>query len=121
METGKSMADSTDTELVANILAALGSSTRLELVKRLSMAETFGGQSICELAAKTGLTRQAITKHLEVLGRAGLVSRKKPGRATWFELKSEPISRAIEALSAIAKQRARSQQRLKLYKERLLG
>jgi DNA-binding transcriptional ArsR family regulator len=115
------MAGNADTEFVAKILAALGNSTRLALVKRLSTTETFGGQSISELAEETGLTRQATTKHLEVLADAGLLSRMKPGRATYYELKSEPVSRAIEALTAVVKQQVRSQQSLRLYREKFLG
>jgi len=105
---GKAKSDS-----VAQILAALGNPTRFALVKRLSTAETFAGLSIVELTAASGLTRQAITKHLETLEEAGLVIRRKPGRATWYELKKEPIQSVIEALSAVANLRAESQRKLK--------
>jgi DNA-binding transcriptional ArsR family regulator len=106
---------------VAKILAALGNTTRLALVTRLSMAETFAGQSISELTETSGLTRQAITKHLEALADAGLVRRRKPGRATWYELEAEAVDRAIKTLTVISKQRARSRQKLKSYKEEILG
>ena len=100
---------------ITKILAALGNLTRLALVEQLSMAETFAGQSISELAESSGITRQAVTKHLEVLAEAGLVSRLKPGRATWYELKVEPLKAAIEALTSVANQHQRSQQRLKKF------
>jgi len=106
-----------DSEYVAKILAALGNSTRLMLVERLSKAETFAGLSISELSEESGLTRQAITKHLETLADAGLVRRFKHGRATWYELKDEPIKSAIAALTAVVKHRKRSQQSLKQFKE----
>jgi DNA-binding transcriptional ArsR family regulator len=112
------MAVHADVEVVAKIFAALGNSTRLTLVKRLATAETFGGQSISELAEDTGLTRQAITKHLEVLADAGIVSRMKPGRATYFELKSEPVSHAMGALAVLVKQRLRAEQELKVLRRR---
>lgn len=105
---------------LAKILAALGNDTRLALVKRLAVAETFGGQSITELAEGTGQTRQAVTKHLEALAAAGLASRLKLGKATWYEFNAEPLNTAIEALAAIVKQRVRSQMRLKAAKEKLM-
>ena len=105
----------------ATILAALGHPTRLELVKRLADAETFGGQSISELSEGTGLTRQATTKHLEALAAAGLVIRRKPGRATWYELKIEPLHTVLDALAAIAKNRKQRQREMKAYKEKILG
>lgn len=109
-----------ETAPVAKILAALGNTTRLALVKRLSVAETFGGQSISELAEGSGLSRQAITKHLEALAKAGLVTRWKPGRSTWYELNSAALDRASETLTAVSKQRSRSQQKLNSYKKRFL-
>lgn len=86
---------------------------RLALVKRLSTAETSAGLSITELTENSGLTRQAITKHLEALEAAGLVGRLKLGRATWYKLKDRPIEFAIHSLTAVAGQRAKSQERLK--------
>lgn len=110
-----------ETASLAMVLTALGHPTRLELVKRLAKAETFGGQSISELAEGTGLTRQATTKHLEALAEAGLVIRRKPGRATWYELKIEPLHAVMHTLAAVAKQRASRQREMKAYKEKILG
>jgi DNA-binding transcriptional ArsR family regulator len=99
---------------LAKALAALGHPARLVLVERLSTAETFAGLSITELTENSGLTRQAITKHLEALEEAGLVIRLKLGRATWYELNRKPIELAINSLAAIANQRARSEEKLKV-------
>jgi len=110
-----------DSTAAAELLAALGHPTRIALVKSLSTAETFAGLTIAELTAGSGLSRQAITKHLKALAEVGLVRRQKPGRETWFELQTAPINMAIEALVAIAKQRAHSKQRLKTAREKLLG
>src|SRR5688572_15972503 len=54
----------------APVFAALGDETRLGLVVRLC---TGGPMSIARLTAGAGVTRQAVTKHLHVLGGAGLV------------------------------------------------
>jgi len=65
----------------AAIFAALGDGTRLRLIQRLS-AE--GPRSITELSQHSALTRQAITKHLQVLETAGGVLRTRRGREMRF-------------------------------------
>ena len=52
------------------IFAALGDRTRLALLGQLGDGHT---RSITALSAGTRLTRQAVTKHLRVLERVGLV------------------------------------------------
>ena len=54
---------------IAPIFAALGDATRLRLVAALRVG---GALSITHLTAGNGITRQAVTKHLAVLGSAGL-------------------------------------------------
>ena len=54
----------------APIFAALGDDTRLRIVGRLSAD---GPTSIARLTVGTGVTRQAVTKHLHVLSEVGLV------------------------------------------------
>ena len=54
----------------APVFAALGDTTRLSLVRRLS---TEGPLSITRLSEGSGMTRQAITRHLYALGKVGLV------------------------------------------------
>jgi len=62
---------------IATVLAALGDETRLRIVQRLSSGPSV---SIARLSQGSNLTRQAITKHLDVLARAGLVRDKRIGR-----------------------------------------
>ena len=57
----------------AAVFAALGDETRLTLVERLRS----GPASIVSLTGSANMSRQAITKHLQVLEKAGLV--KNPG------------------------------------------
>jgi len=52
------------------VFAALADATRLGLLGRLSVE---GPLSITRLSQGTGVTRQAITRHLYALGGAGLV------------------------------------------------
>src|SRR5919201_5013106 len=60
---------STEPADAAPLFAALGDETRLALVDRLGAS---GPQSITRLTAGSAVTRQAITKHLQVLAEAGL-------------------------------------------------
>jgi len=75
------------------VFAALGDVTRLQLLARLR-----GGQarSITTLSAGTSLTRQAITRHLEVLADAGLVRDEKHGRERLFSLDPAPLAQVAE-------------------------
>jgi len=77
----------------AAVFAALGDETRLALVARLARCDA---ASITELTRHSRLTRQAITKHLRVLERAGMVRCARAGRESRFELDPRPLSE-IEA------------------------
>jgi DNA-binding transcriptional ArsR family regulator len=72
----------------APIFAALGDETRLSLVSKLSGGEPY---SISRLTEGTDLTRQAVTKHLNVLKDAHIVRSVKSGRESLYELDPEPI------------------------------
>ena len=72
----------------AVLFAALGDETRLVLVGRLSHGRA---SSISQLTKGSRLTRQAITKHLRVLGDAGLVHSTKEGRENLFEFNPAPV------------------------------
>ncbi len=67
----------------APVFAALGDTLRLGLLGRLSAD---GPLSIRRLSEGTGVTRQAITRHLEALGRVGLVRDARRGRERVFSL-----------------------------------
>jgi DNA-binding transcriptional ArsR family regulator len=83
----------------AAIFAALGDVTRLSLLERLSDGET---QSISRLSQDSALTRQAVTKHLHVLERAGLVKSLRIGRESRFAYQPEPITEAKAYLAAVS-------------------
>src|ERR1700675_3377781 len=72
----------------AHAFAALGDETRLALVVKLSDGRT---HSISRLTRGTRLTRQAITKHLRVLERAGMVHSTREGRESLFAFNPQPI------------------------------
>jgi DNA-binding transcriptional ArsR family regulator len=87
--------------LQAPIFAALGDETRLSLIARLCQVS---GQSITQLAKGTKLTRQAVTKHLQVLERAGLVRSVRKGRETLFEFDATPIETMTQYLDLVTSQ-----------------
>jgi len=92
------------------VFAALGDDTRLRLVMALCAG---GALSIAQLTAGTDVTRQAITKHLEVLSEAGLVHDIKVGRERLWELESSRLGDAQRMLQQIAAQWDHTLARLK--------
>ena len=99
----------------ARVFAALGDKTRLALVARLCSGEP---SSISQLAEDSKLTRQAITKHLGVLERAGIVSSIQSGRERLFRFESEPLDDLQQYLTSVSKQWNQTQDRRKSRTER---
>ena len=79
----------------SSLFAALGNPTRLALVRRLSVE---GALSVTALTAGTRISRQAVTKHLGVLDRAGLVESERHGRERLWALAPGQIDQARRAL-----------------------
>lgn len=86
---------------LAEVFAALGDPTRLQLVSLLCAG---GLLSIAQLSAGTAITRQGVTKHLQVLAEAGLVRDQKCGRERRWQLAPERIDEARRSLDAIGRQ-----------------
>jgi DNA-binding transcriptional ArsR family regulator len=61
----------------AVLFAALGDETRMALLQRLSDG---GPASISVLADRFDVTRQGVTKHLNVLAAAGIIEGRREGR-----------------------------------------
>jgi|SRR5882724_1340525 len=98
----------------ANLFAALGDSTRLQLIQTLSLGEP---RSISELSSDSHVTRQAITKHLRVLEAVGLVQATRLGRETRFNFSAEALDEAQDYLAQVAKQWEDALGRLKAFVE----
>lgn len=98
----------------APVFAALGDPTRLRLVARLS---TGGPASISSLSDGAGVTRQAVSKHLHVLARAGIVRGTQRGREHHWELRPDRIEEARRYLNVIASQWDEALARLKTFVE----
>ena len=87
--------------LQAPIFAALGDETRLSLIARLCRVSQ---QSISQLAEGTRLTRQAVTKHLQILERVGIVRSTRRGRETLFQFDATPIETMTQYLDLVSGQ-----------------
>jgi DNA-binding transcriptional ArsR family regulator len=92
------------------VFAALGDRTRLDIVARLSAA---GPLSITRLTAGADVTRQAITKHLNILAGAGLVRDIRVGRERLWEVETRQLEEARRCLDRISGQWDEALQRLK--------
>jgi DNA-binding transcriptional ArsR family regulator len=55
-----------------------------------------------ELAAELPFTRQAVTKHLAILDRAGLVESRRSGREVRYSVKPEHLDIAARAMAKVA-------------------
>ena len=96
------------------VFAALGDATRLRLLGRLSVD---GPLSITRLSEGTGVTRQAITRHLYALGSAGLVRNARRGRERVWELDRKRLEKARRYLDQVAAQWDEAADRLKAFIE----
>ena len=94
----------------APVFAALGSDTRLALVSRLSDGKEY---SITALTDDLDLTRQAVTKHLQVLRDAGIVNRQRIGRESRFTIRPGSITQAKDYLTRVSDQWDKAIARLK--------
>ena len=83
----------------AETFSALGDPTRLALLATLA-----GGRphSIVALAGDTGLSRQAVTKHLRVLEQAGLVGSTRVGRESRYAYRPEALRGARDFLDEVS-------------------
>jgi len=86
---------------LASVFAALGDPTRLRLVAVLCAGGAF---SIAQLTANTDISRQAVTKHLQVLAHAGVVRDVKQGRERLWQLEPGQIEEAKRTLEVIGKE-----------------
>lgn len=101
-------------EALAGIFAALGDPTRLKLVAVLCMGGAF---SIAQLTANTEISRQGVTKHLQVLADAGVVQDIKQGRERLWQLDPVQIAEAKRALEKIGYEWEQALGRLKIFVE----
>jgi DNA-binding transcriptional ArsR family regulator len=86
---------------VAPVLAALGDESRLRIVLRLCDG---GPLSIAKLSEGSGISRQAVTKHLHALHAAGLVRSRRRSRERIWTLEPRRIEEVRRYLERISRQ-----------------
>ncbi len=98
----------------ASVFAALGDDTRLRLLARLSGQ---GPMSITGLTSGSKVTRQAISKHLHVMERSGLVRSSRYGRERRWRLNEQRLADARFYLDQISRQWDSALERLRTFVE----
>jgi len=74
------------------VFRALGDATRRRLVHRLAQGEA----TVSELAVPFQMSLPAVSKHLVVLERAGLLKRRVDGRTHYCSLRPEALAGALD-------------------------
>lgn len=77
------------------VFGALADPTRRAILTRL----TEGDATVAELAAPFRMSQPAISQHLKVLERAGLISRSRRATARLSHLEAEPLREATAWLA----------------------
>jgi DNA-binding transcriptional ArsR family regulator len=84
---------------MADVFEAISTPARRAILDELVERD---GQTLFELCARLtmkhglGLTRQAISQHLDVLESAGLVTTKRQGRCKFHYLKTDPLLAIVQ-------------------------
>src|SRR5688572_30952770 len=90
------------------VFGALADPIRREILARL----TEGEATVAELAAPFSVSQPAISRHLKVLERAGLVSRTRRATARLSHLEAEPLRDATAWLATYREYWEESYERL---------
>jgi DNA-binding transcriptional ArsR family regulator len=79
---------------ISSTFSALADPTRRAILARLALGET----SVTELASPFEMSMPAISRHLKVLERAGLIARGREAQWRPCKLKAEPLKQAADWL-----------------------
>jgi DNA-binding transcriptional ArsR family regulator len=77
------------------VFHALADGTRRRILERIADESL----TVSEIARPFRISLAAVSKHLQVLERAGLVHRRREGTAYWLSLNAEALLRADEWLA----------------------
>jgi DNA-binding transcriptional ArsR family regulator len=98
--TGEGDGGATDDRIGA-VFAALADPTRRQVVQALSRQPEL---TASRLAGELPMTRQAVTKHLAALDRAGLVRGRREGREQRYTLTPAPLADAMAWMDDVGAQ-----------------
>ncbi len=100
--------------VAAPIFDALGDPNRLRIIVRLCEA---GPSSTSQVTQAIPVTRQAASKHLQLLESAGLVSSSRRGRERVWTVRTEPLAQASDYLTQLSRRWDAAVDRLRAYVE----
>lgn len=80
------------------VFSALADGTRRGLLEAVAGQ---GPVSATVLAGDLPISRQAVAKHLDVLAAAGLVERRRAGRETLYEARTNPLGEVADWIKAV--------------------
>jgi DNA-binding transcriptional ArsR family regulator len=98
----------------APVFAALGDPIRLSIVTQLCAG---GPLPTIRLKERTEISRQAITKHLQILEQAGLVKSDRVGRDRAWRIEPHQLARTRDYLERISAQWDARIERLRAFVE----
>lgn len=88
-----------DDELLNDVFQVLSDPTRREIIRRLAVGE----MTVMNLATPFEMSLPAVSKHLRVLEKAGLVSVRKKGTYRYYGLNPQAVENAHEWLMDLRK------------------
>jgi DNA-binding transcriptional ArsR family regulator len=84
---------------IDSVFGALADPTRRRVVETLARGGTVTASGLAE---QLPITRQAVAKHLSAMRGADLVTSKKVGRETHYELRPKPLDDAVDWIQAVS-------------------
>ena len=111
------MAVTLDDERLDAMFAALADRTRRDIVARLSEGEA----TVTELAAPYAMSLQAVSQHIGVLERCGLVSRGRHRQTRPCRLEPEALEAAVSFIEDSRRTWAERMDRLEAHLARVQG
>lgn len=100
---------------LSSTFAALADPTRRAILARLALGET----SVAELAAPFSISPPAVTKHLKVLQRAGLITQGRQAQWRPCKLEAAPLQEAASFIEQYRQFWEQSFDRLDSYLQKL--
>jgi len=100
---------------LSSTFAALADPTRRAILARLALGET----SVAELAAPFSISPPAVTKHLKVLQRAGLITQGRQAQWRPCKLEAAPLQEAASFIEQYRQHWEQSFDRLDNYLQQL--
>jgi DNA-binding transcriptional ArsR family regulator len=83
---------------VDEVFSALADPTRREVLRSLAQRPDL---TASRLAGELPITRQAVTKHLAALQRAGLIEARREGRETRYTVTPAPLMDALSWMAEV--------------------